>query len=67
MGTSCFLPDLEQKLELRGYGLRRACADDLGLAHAAVVHLAHPEGMMALAEDLAGLALKPAKCHIIPL
>ncbi|CAK0889176.1 unnamed protein product, partial [Prorocentrum cordatum] len=67
MGAACVLRDLEQQLELKGYGLRRACADDLGLALAAVARLAHLEGVMALVEDLAGLALKPAKCHIIPL
>ncbi|CAK0873209.1 unnamed protein product, partial [Prorocentrum cordatum] len=67
MGASCFLLDLEQKLDLRGHGLRRACADDLGPVFAAVTHLARLAGVMALVEDLAGLALKPANCRVIPL
>eukprot|EP00959_Pyramimonas_sp_CCMP1952_P038155 798385-Pyramimonas_sp.AAC.1 len=67
MGTACFLLDFEKKLELRGLGLCRACADDLGLVLAAIAHLTQLAGAMALMEDLAGRALTPAKCHIIPL
>ncbi|CAK0863971.1 unnamed protein product, partial [Prorocentrum cordatum] len=67
MGTSCFLLGLGQKLEHRGCGPCRACADDLGLVLAAVIHLARLEGVMVLVEDLAGLVPKLAKCHIVPL
>ncbi|CAK0852171.1 unnamed protein product [Prorocentrum cordatum] len=67
MGIACLFFDLDKKLELRGRGLCRARADDLGLALAVVVHLSHLAGVMFLMEDIAGLAVKPAKCRIIRL
>jgi len=47
-------------------GVIRACADDIGAALLSIKGLKYMEPIFDLAELLAGLTLKPAKCVLIP-
>ena len=48
-------------------GIVRACADDIGICLARLKHLQVISPIFILAEELAGLKLKPVKCVIVPL
>jgi endonuclease/exonuclease/phosphatase family metal-dependent hydrolase len=48
-------------------GIIRACADDIGAALLSLKGLKYMEPIFDLAEQLAGLTLKPSKCVLIPI
>jgi hypothetical protein len=48
-------------------GIMRCCADDVGAALLSLMGLKYLAPIFDLAELLAGLTLKPAKCVIVPI
>ena len=62
-----FLRLLRRHVELPGWGVVRACADDVGASLSSVVALVHCFPAFDLIERAAGLALKPRKCKVVPL
>ena len=62
-----FFRDLDKHLTERKAGIIRACADDLGAALRALKFLIGLPPIFSTAQDLAGLTLKPSKCHLVIL
>ncbi len=62
-----FLNFFQKQLDLRAYGMLRACADDIGAALRTLSALWYLRAVFERAQGLAGLSLKPIKCIIIPL
>ncbi|CAK0894693.1 unnamed protein product, partial [Prorocentrum cordatum] len=67
LGAAPFLCALEDTLETPGYGIARACADEIGAVVYEARHLNVLYDVMAVTECLTGLKLKPLKCKIVPL
>eukprot|EP00959_Pyramimonas_sp_CCMP1952_P070202 1465630-Pyramimonas_sp.AAC.1 len=67
LGTAPFLCELEDTLESPGYGIARACADDIGAVVYEAKHLQVLYDVMVVTECLTGLKLKHMKCKIVPL
>eukprot|EP00959_Pyramimonas_sp_CCMP1952_P309946 6486021-Pyramimonas_sp.AAC.1 len=67
LGADPFLKMFRQKLETPNLGLVRACADDIG----AILFRLRDTGILreifGAAQTLAHLALKTAKCKLVPL
>ena len=62
-----FLVHFENKIEIKKKGVVRACADDIGMVLRSVSDLVSAHAVFSRAKRFAGLALKPAKCNLVPL
>ena len=62
-----FLRRLRRILSCGGHGVLRACADDIAVALGCIRPMAELCRAFAHFEQLSGLALKPAKCIILPM
>jgi len=62
-----FLSSFHNILRANNAGIVRACADDIGISPARLKHLKLISPLYSDCETLAGLALKPIKCVLVPL
>ena len=58
---------MDSRVQQGGHGAIRACADDVGAALSNISLLIPLKQIFDLARDVAGLALKPSKCILVPL
>ena len=62
-----FLWLFQAAIDFKGYGITRACADDVGMAIRSISHLTSVFPIFVFARRVAGLTLKPKKIVIVPV
>ena len=62
-----FLTNFDKILRANDAGIVRACADDIGISIRKLKHLHLIYPIYQECKELAGLALKPSKCVLVPL